>query len=415
MCNSDGVFMNGDGSMEEILSSKIKKLIKGIKTERFNVIKEFWKDVEEQGTPLIENIQRDNNNVLVTFLYRGKDINNVMIYGGVPGFHYDENIMEHIENTDVWFKTYKVRNDVKFKYNFSLNYEFDNDYKKINKNSIVDLLNPNEFVFPKNEENLESEESISSLVVLPKFKKELWTIARETVEQGQVDLHRFQSDILDCNRRIWVYTPYKYREIKEGCKLLILSDGFEYLSISATTVLDNLINDKKIPPIVCIFIESTKNRYEELTCSDKYSDFIVKELMPWIYENYNVSKSPRDTIIGGVSLGGLAATYMAYKNPSIFGNVLSQSGSYWYDDQWLTNKFKESERLPIKFYLNAGVLEDNPYDTEPIMMEVINNMRDVLIKKGYEISYETFPSGHDYLSWAETLGTGLIELIGDKN
>ncbi|WP_346938721.1 alpha/beta hydrolase-fold protein [uncultured Clostridium sp.] len=398
--------------MEDILSSKIKKLIKDIKTESFNVIEEFWRDVEEQGTPLIENIKGDDNNVLITFLYRGKDINNVMIYGGVPGFRYNENIMEHIENTDVWFRTYKVRNNVKFKYNFSLNYEFDDDYKKIKKNSVVDVLNPNEFVFPKDEENSESEESISSLVMMPKVKKELWTELREYTKKGEVKLYRLHSDILGGSRRIWTYVPYGYKEIKEPCKLLILSDGFEYLSISAATVLDNLINDKKISNVICVLIESTKNRYEELTCSDKYSDFIVKELMPWIYENYNVSKSPRDTIIGGVSLGGLAATYMAYKNPSIFGNVLSQSGSYWYDEQWLTNKFKESERLSIKFYLNAGVLEDNPYDTEPIMMEVINNMRDVLIKKGYEVSYETFPSGHDYLSWGETLGIGLIELLG---
>lgn len=400
--------------MEDTLSSRIKKLIENIETERFNVIEEFWKYVEEQGTPLIENIKGDDNNALVTFLYRGKDINNVMIYGGVPGFRYNENIMKNIENTDVWFRTYKVRNDVKFKYNFSLNYEFDDDYKKIKKNSVVDILNPNKFVFPKDEESPESEESISSLVMMPKVKTELWTEFREYTRKGEVKLYRLHSDILGGGRRIWTYVPYGYKEIKEPCKLLILSDGFEYLSISTTTVLDNLISDKKISNVICVLIESTRNRYEELTCSDKYSDFIVKELMPWIYENYNVSKSPQDTIIGGVSLGGLAATYMAYKNPSIFGNVLSQSGSYWYDDQWLTNKFKESEKLPIKFYLNAGVLEDNPYDTEPIMMEVINNMRDVLIKKGYEVSYETFPSGHDYLSWGETLGTGLIELIGDK-
>lgn len=407
--------MNGDDSVEDTLSSRIKKLIENIETERFNVIEEFWKYVEEQGTPLIENIKGDDNNALVTFLYRGKDINNVMIYGGVPGFRYNENIMENIENTDVWFRTYKVRNDVKFKYNFSLNYEFNDDYKKIKKNSVVDVLNPNQFVFPKDEESSESEESISSLVMMPKVKTELWTEFREYTRKGEVKLYRLNSDILGGGRRIWTYVPYGYKEIKEPCKLLILSDGFEYLSISAATVLDNLINDKKISNVICVLIESTKNRYEELTCSDKYSDFIAKELIPWIYENYNVSKSPQDTIIGGVSLGGLAATYMAYKNPSIFGNVLSQSGSYWYDEQWLTNKFKESERVPIKFYLNAGVLEDNPYDTEPIMMEVINNMRDVLIKKGYEVSYETFPSGHDYLSWGETLGTGLIELIGDKN
>lgn len=407
--------MNGDDSVEDTLSSRIKKLIENIETERFNVIEEFWEYVEEQGTPLIENIKGDDNNALVTFLYRGKDINNVMIYGGVPGFRYNENIMKNIENTDVWFRTYKVRNNVKFKYNFSLNYEFDDDYKKIKKNSVVDILNPNKFLFPKDEESPESEESISSLVMMPKVKTELWTEFREYTRKGEVKLYRLHSDILGGGRRIWTYVPYGYKEIKEPCKLLILSDGFEYLSISAATVLDNLINDKKISNVICVLIESIQNRYEELTCSDKYSDFIAKELMPWIYENYNVSKSPQDTIIGGVSLGGLAATYMAYKNSRIFGNVLSQSGSYWYDGQWLTNKFKESERLPIKFYLNAGVLEDNPYDTEPIMMEVINNMRDVLIKKGYEVSYENFPSGHDYLSWGETLGTGLIELIGDKN
>lgn len=330
---------------------------------------------------MIENIKGDDNNALVTFLYRGKDINNVMIYGGVPGFRYNENIMENIENTDVRFRTYKVRNGVKFKYNFSLNYEFNDDYKKIKKNSVIDILNPNQFVFPKDEESSESEELISSLVMMPKVKTELWTEFREYTRKGEVKLYRLNSDILGGGRRIWTYVPYGYKEIKEPCKLLILSDGFEYLSISAATVLDNLINDKKISNVICVLIESTKNRYEELTCSDKYSDFIAKELIPWIYENYNVSKSPKDTIIGGVSLGGLAATYMAYKNPSIFGNVLSQSGSYWYDEQWLTNKFKESERLPIKFYLNAGVLEDAPYDTEPIMMDVINNIRDVLIKK----------------------------------
>jgi len=32
----------------------------------------------------------------------------------------------------------------------------------------------------------------------------------------------------------------------------------------------------------------------------------------------------------GSSPGGLAATYAAYRHPEMFGNVLSQSGSYWW-------------------------------------------------------------------------------------
>ncbi len=116
--------------------------------------------------------------------------------------------------------------------------------------------------------------------------------------------------------------------------------------------------------------------------------------------------------MGGVSLGGLAASYIALKNYNIFGNVLSQSGSYWYESEWLTKEFEKNDKLPINFYLNAGVLEDRPYDVEPIMMDVINNMRDMLLSKGYSVKYENFYSGHDYLSWGETLANGLISLIG---
>lgn len=58
---------------------------------------------------------------------------------------------------------------------------------------------------------------------------------------------------------------------------------------------------------------------------------------------------------------------------------------------------------------------DNPYDTEPIMMELINNMRDTSLSKSYRVKYENFYSGHDYLSWGETLGTGLIALLGKNN
>ena len=49
------------------------------------------------------------------------------------------------------------------------------------------------------------------------------------------------------------------------------------------------------------------------------------------------------------------------------------------------------------------------------MMEVINNMRDALLSKGYNVEYENFYSGHDYLSWGETLASGLIALLGERS
>lgn len=41
----------------------------------------FWREVAEQGTPLVEPIEGDQEHVLVTFLFRGgEDVRNVMIF-----------------------------------------------------------------------------------------------------------------------------------------------------------------------------------------------------------------------------------------------------------------------------------------------------------------------------------------------
>jgi enterochelin esterase family protein len=39
-------------------------------------------------------------------------------------------------------------------------------------------------------------------------------------------------------------------------------------------------------------------------------------------------------------------------------------------------------------------------------------MRDVLLAKSYEVHYQQFNSGHDYLNWRGTLADGLIALVG---
>lgn len=399
-------------SSNKLIGYKINELRNEVASNKINAVEDFWRNIEKEGTPLIEKIQGDEDNVLVTFLYKESEpIDNVLVFGTIPGYRYSENLMEKLLNTNVWFKTYKVRNDVKFKYNLYLNYEVDK--KNIYKDSILDPLNPNRICFNKDEEDPESEEYVYSFVKLSKVKSDIWSIPKENVEKGNIALNRFHSEILDNTRRIWTYTPYGYTKEATPYNLLVLTDGFDYINwLSAPTVLDNLIEGRQIPPTICIFIETGKNRFEELSCSESFSQFLSTEVMPWIYEIYNVTKKPQETIIGGVSLGGLAATYIALENSNVFGNVLSQSGSYWYEERWLTKEYEKVEKLPINFYLNAGVLEDRPYDSEPIMMEVINNMRDVLIAKEYNVKYENFYSGHDYLSWGETLATGLIALMG---
>jgi enterochelin esterase-like enzyme len=65
------------------------------------------------------------------------------------------------------------------------------------------------------------------------------------------------------------------------------------------------------------------------------------------------------------------AAYCAFRQPQIFGYILSQSGGFWYqpeaskrwpfdtDTGWLTRQLARTRRLPLRFYLKAGRFEGN--------------------------------------------------------
>lgn len=399
---------------QSIISPRLQALEREILAGNYLVLDSFWKALEEEGTPIVEAIEADENNVMVTFIYREKKlVNNVVVYGAFPSYRYKENRMIRLLDTDIWFKTYKVRNDIRFRYNFSVNDSLDDGYRARAKNLQIDELNPNRIVFDKDEEDEESERSEHSMVSLPGVSPQVWIKPRKVVEEGSIELYKHRSRALNNERRVWIYKPYGYEKLEQPCKLALFFDGFDFIStLNIKTVLDNLMHERIIPPLLCAFIDNKDNRFEELTCNEGFSGFVSEELLLWLQTNFKVRKDPASTVVGGFSLGGLAAAYIGMKYPHLFGNILSQSGSFWWKEEWLINEYKALPHIPLKFYLNVGVLEDRPYDDEPVMMDSINRLRDVLSDKGYKVFYEQFQSGHDYLSWGDGLANGLIKLFG---
>lgn len=405
--------------MEKTLlkSTIIMDLQKKIEQGNHVALQEFWDMLETKGAPLIEKLDGDLENDLVTFVYKAdKDYENVVFIPPVGRDNLLEHKMERLMKTDLWHITYKVRNDVRIRYYFSPNDSFDDDWEKRFKKLSYDRFNKNITVFKGDKGE---EDKLCSYVVMQNAEEHIWVKERNDVSKGKLEEHEFESENLENHRRIRIYTPHGYSKENKPYGFLVLTDGDEYINVlSATTVLDNLIADKKIPPIITIFIDSTETRGEELRCNDTFGDIIVKELMPWVRDNYNISNKADEAIIGGLSLGGLTASYLGLKYSEIFGNVLSQSGSYWYKPEgfecdesncWMSTEFKAIDKLPLKFYLNVGVLE-----TKDRMIDTNINLRNALIFKGYTVEFEEFKSGHDYLSWGETLANGLISLIGMK-
>lgn len=141
---------------------------------------------------------------------------------------------------------------------------------------------------------------------------------------------------------------------------------------------------------------------------------------PAMRERLHATSDPKQTVVGGASMGGLSAACAAFQHPEVFGNVLSQSGSYWWspennpEDQWLTRQIAQKPRAPINFYLSIGLLESEQAFRGGLasMLHANRHLRDVLQAKGYNVRYQEINAGHDYYNWQATLGDGLMALLG---
>lgn len=247
----------------------------------------------------------------------------------------------------------------------------------------------------------------------------------EEVPKGNLFTCQQQSSILKNARDIWIYTPFGYKTEGDPYPLLLIFDGQAYVSnlIPTPAILDKLISEKLIPPTVAVFVSSIDQacRNRELPCYTPFIEFLVQELLPLIHKHYNVTDKPEKTIVAGSSYGGLAAVYAGLQHPEIFGNILSQSGAFWWNsdgdpnNSWIIRQFDAAPRLPLRFYLDVGDRETNPAvegpEVFPSMASVNRNMHAVLQSKGYPVYYAEFKGGHEYECWKEAFPIGLVILM----
>jgi enterochelin esterase family protein len=199
-------------------------------------------------------------------------------------------------------------------------------------------------------------------------------------------------------------------------------DGEDYRSsIPTPTILDNLLGSGRIAPLVAVFVGNVdqETRTRELTCSDDFSKFLAIELVPRMRRDFRVSADPRRVIVAGSSFGGLAAACVALEYADVVGNVLSQSGAYWFYPgwqprspdstqlRWLARRVASMDRQKVQFYLEAGVFETfTPLD----LLGSNRAFRDTLVAKGYRVAYSEFAGGHQSLSWRGSIADGLMSL-----
>ena len=397
----------------EIISEIIKKEKKNLLTNKDT--KMFWEKIRKLGTPLVEPINESES--ILTFLYQGAK-HNVRLFGGPTHEHV---YFDRLENSDIWFKSFVVKNGIRMSYQIAPDVPIIDGSSREKRMAILatsqmDPLNKHPYKMTK-DLKLDKYMTNSTFEIKDKKYKD-WAI-KSNSPKGSVENYKIKSEILNNTRNISIYKPKGFNPKKEY-KLLFVFDGVEYqVKVDTPTILDNLIYANKIKPTIAIFIDNpTRNsRALELPSNKKFADFMAKELLPFVEAKTNMKFKAKDTTLTGSSYGGLASAFVAYTYPQYFGNVLSQSGSFWKDSnndpepEWLTRQIAKSKKKDIRFYLNAGVYETGYFSID--ILESNRHLRTVLESKGYDFIYKEFQNGHDYYAWKVNLADGLISLSKD--
>ncbi|HEY6252139.1 MAG TPA: alpha/beta hydrolase-fold protein, partial [Candidatus Angelobacter sp.] len=133
-----------------------------------------------------------------------------------------------------------------------------------------------------------------------------------------------------------------------------------------------------------------------------------------------ISSDHADVAVGGASAGGLSAACTALAHPEVFGNVLSESGAFWRsprafpEEEWLASFISKWKHEPVRFFISIGTLEnDSAFGTGMIsMLHANRHLRDVLLARGYDVSYLEITGAHDPLNWERALPEALRLLFG---
>ncbi|OON79641.1 enterochelin esterase [Streptomyces tsukubensis] len=390
---------------------------------------EFWAGVREHGNPLVTpDPDGEADHAAVTYLWRGAPGTRavqVMPNKLADPRSPEAGLMEHLPGTDVWHWTVRLRDDWRGTYDLCVDdgsgpESGDPDYWRwLRGRRQSDPFNPR--TLPRRWGG-----TPIPYTRLPAAPSAADWEPRDDIPHGTVSEHRVPSDHLGADRRVWLYRPPADPEAETGTAagagpeaeelpLLVLLDGEHWQpGLGVADLLDNLMADGRLPRLAAVLPESVdaSTRWAELTCRPEYVGFLTRELLPWAEGVLPITVDPARTVIAGQSLGGLTAAYAAYAAPGRFGNVLAQSGSFWWPDgpdaEWLTRALADSPRLPVRFWLSFG-------EQEWVALPAAGRLRDTLAAAGYDDAvYREFNGGHDYLCWRTELADGLVELLSHR-
>lgn len=337
----------------------------------------------------------------VALLYKG-NVTSVTWMGDFNGWGYDKKFNNKgvkIPNSDIWILRTSFASDSRL------------DYKLV-LNGTNWILDPNNI---RQQWSGVGGGSPNSEICMPNWKTDAITVTRDNINKGKLTQDiLYNSATLGYQLTYSVYFPHGYSDTQQY-PVIYVTDGYEYLHErlgNMKTILDNLIADKKIQPVVAVFIDhrepvnrSNNRRMDELAMNTKYLSFFADEFVPHIEATYAVTKDPKQRAILGTSMGGLTAAYFAFSKPGMFGLAGIQSPAFWYKPE-IYKVCDAPENPPVKIFLTTGTVHD--------AQDGSRKMKDILEKNMCAYQYSETNQGHSWGNWRDTIDDILVYFFAAK-
>ncbi|HYV12190.1 MAG TPA: enterochelin esterase domain-containing protein, partial [Pyrinomonadaceae bacterium] len=179
---------------DQPLSPRLAALQDRLKSGDGAALDSFWKEIEQNGAPIIEPAPDNDREMLVTMLWRAREeTRNVFVFrlGDV------NKPMARLLDTDLWYKTFRLQKGARFIYQLAANLPDPKDWSGVTGFAGAirnDPLNP--FRFNEHYDELNPYEGNSfSAVELPSAEPQSWNVVRPNVPTGRVQRDKFQSKL----------------------------------------------------------------------------------------------------------------------------------------------------------------------------------------------------------------------------
>ncbi len=245
---------------------------------------------------------------------------------------------------------------------------------------------------------------------------------------GHVHITHHPIHGVDGYRAIRTYLPKRLRADDKPRPLVIMFDGQNMFDDAPSfaggwhmdAAVERLARVRRPAPIVIAVDHGNERRIGELSWLktahgepklDALSDWLADALVPAARAQFVIEEGPGSVVIGGSSMGGLAALYTHLRRPDAFGRVLSMSPSFWLSSGAIFDVAeKTAHPWTSRVYLDAGKRE-----ARGMLARDATRMSELLSRRGWregeDLHLRIDPRGtHSERAWRRRV-TGALRYV----